>query len=64
MVIVIAAVVEDAAQDHLVNLLVKHADDVLGVVVAVLIGDNIGGLHVPGVQLGSPQRHLGFWLFF
>ena len=55
----VAAVVKDTAEHALAQALVKHADDVLGVVVAILIRHNIGRLHVPGVQLGTSQRHLG-----
>ena len=50
--LVVPAVVQDAAE-----LAPAEADDVLGVVVAVLVRHHVGRLHVTRVEAGAGGRH-------
>ena len=49
----VPAMMENAAEDLLANVLIIDTDDVLRIIVTIFIGHNIGRLHVPWVKISS-----------
>ena len=49
----VPAVVEDAAEDLLPDVLIEDTDNILRVIVTIFIGNNVSRLHIPLVQTSS-----------